>query len=175
MERRGAALCSATLVLGAACHAQAGAARELVARSLLAHLLAVGSGELVVLARSTTDELRDELLGLVGRLLAEVDGSSVTIRLQFQRAEREPPCKSGVHAVAERSAATEVATRSARNTFARAERARTRESAGNLTRAYKSDPGRLWLARCTQPNNSCRPQTPWPPRSACSNRKSGSR
>lgn len=114
MERRGAALRSATLVAGPDCSAQAGAARELVARSLLTHLLAAGSGELVLLTRSPSDELRDELLGLVGRLLPEVEGTSVTIRLQVQRAEREPPRKSGVYAVVERNPIAELSTGAAR-------------------------------------------------------------
>jgi hypothetical protein len=89
LERQRRTLTSATLVLAGEHGSQAMARRELVARTLLAHLQAAGGGELILLASSGE---RDGLLELVEKLLRELDTRGVSIRLQFRhgKARRAP-------------------------------------------------------------------------------------
>lgn len=82
LERQSKTFSSATLMLAGGREAQAVATHELVARTLLTHLKAVGGGELIILASGSGE--RDALLGLVEKLLREVEMRSVTIRLQFR-------------------------------------------------------------------------------------------
>lgn len=98
LERHGNRLACAVLLVGSACDASSDAARELVARALLTHLIASGSGELIVSAHEPNRELRDRLVELVGKLLGELTSQAVTIRLQFRSADapRRPSRAVGV-------------------------------------------------------------------------------
>ena len=102
MEQRGLVLGRAVLLVSSGHDSQTLAVRELVARSLLEHLSLAAVGELVVVAHDASEALRDELLGLVGKLLGEVESQKVPIRLQFRAAAPvraaapEAPPKSGV-------------------------------------------------------------------------------
>ena len=96
LERRQLPVASATFFVAPSCDEQSFAARELVVRTLVTHLVAGGSGELTLVARDASGELRDRLLGLVGQLLGELGTETVVIRLQFRDGERPAPPASGV-------------------------------------------------------------------------------
>lgn len=64
------------------------AARLLVARTILAHMAAHGSGELVLVASGASEpDLRRELREVAALLLSEVAGTPVTVSLRFGGAE----------------------------------------------------------------------------------------
>jgi hypothetical protein len=96
LERRRLPVSDATFFVAQACDEQSSAARELVVRTLVTHLVAAGSGELILVARDASGELRDRLLGLVGQLLGEIGAQPVVIRLQFRDGERAAPPASGM-------------------------------------------------------------------------------
>ncbi|HEX5098972.1 MAG TPA: hypothetical protein VFV94_05705 [Polyangiaceae bacterium] len=96
LERRQLPVGDATFFVAPTCDVQASAARELIIRTLVAHLATAGSGQLTLVARDADGELRDRLLGLVGLLLGELGAEAVVIRLQFRDGERAAPPSSGV-------------------------------------------------------------------------------
>jgi hypothetical protein len=89
VERAGNKVNQAVVVVGAGKDADALAARCVLVRVLLAHLVRAGSGEVVLAAEGVTDsELRHQLLALAGTLAGEVGASGVAIRVRF---EPDPP------------------------------------------------------------------------------------
>lgn len=82
IERAGRSIDCAVVVMAPTLEPRSRAARELIARTLHAHLRARGPGELVLAAPRAQADQRLELLTLVEALLNEHE-SSVTIRVQF--------------------------------------------------------------------------------------------
>ena len=107
LERGGKAATEAIAVLGGNDGEPARAARNMLARALLAHLLAAGEGTLVLTAPGASSCLRAELFGLLGELSAELGRSQVTVSLRFGASESHedsgvrwtvPPAPAGAQA-----------------------------------------------------------------------------
>lgn len=95
VERTGKRLTQAVVVVGSDKDASALAARCVLVRVLLAHLVRAGAGEVVLTAGGDTDsELRHQLLALAGTLAGEVGSSGVAIRVRFGQDAR-PPARAG--------------------------------------------------------------------------------
>lgn len=95
VERAGKKLTEAVIVVSAAKDAGTLAARCLLVRLLLAHLLRTGGGEVVLAADGATDsELRHQLLALAGTLAGEVGSSGIAIRVRFEP-EARPVARAG--------------------------------------------------------------------------------
>jgi hypothetical protein len=103
IERSARSVDRAVIGITSKLDAQSQAARELVARALYAHMTASGSGELVFSSHGADVALRHELVGLVERLLAEHERSTVTIRLQFHGESPRLAPASGVRPAAHSS------------------------------------------------------------------------
>jgi len=99
LERSGRKIGRAILLVGNRQDAQVAAARWVIARALLSHLLARGGSELVLDADRAEGAVRNELLSLVEGLLERVEPSGVPIRLQFRRAPPRPARPSGIYPV----------------------------------------------------------------------------
>lgn len=82
LERASRNIDCAVVVMAPTLEPESRAGRELIARTLHAHMRARGPGELVLAAHGAPAQLRLELLNLVETLLSEHE-SSVVIRLQF--------------------------------------------------------------------------------------------
>lgn len=72
--------------------------RTLNARSVLAHMVRAGRGEIVLMAGAAPQEERHEFLALAGTLACEATGD-VTIRVLFDEPRAEPERKSGIQAL----------------------------------------------------------------------------
>lgn len=98
LERSGKKVGRAILLVGERRDDQAIAARRLVARALLSHLLSSNGTELVLDAVGARADARHELLSEVEAMLEELERPSVPIRLQFRR-ERAPFQESGIYPI----------------------------------------------------------------------------
>lgn len=90
MGRSGRSVDSATILVGDRLDGESVAARELVARALLAHMVAAGSGDLAFAAYGAVADLRHDLMTLVEALLNEHEGIPVALRLRFLAEEARP-------------------------------------------------------------------------------------
>jgi len=90
IERSGRVIAPAVLVPVSSLDRRLLAARAFVARALLTHMAASGSGELVLVAPGLDAAARAELLSLRESLLEEYANRGVTIRLQFRQPAAQP-------------------------------------------------------------------------------------
>jgi len=97
LERSAHRVRRAELVVAPRLDAQSTAARGVVARALLAHLVAGGEGELLVAGEGPHAGLQGELLTLVDALAAEDDEGTVMIRLELNGRQPRVPPESGVY------------------------------------------------------------------------------
>ena len=99
LERSSRNIERAVVLIGPDCGVQVCAARWLVARALLTHMVVSGSGELVLAAPGAGVDVRQDLLSLVEALLGEHERSAVPIRLQLREDAPRPARTSGIHLV----------------------------------------------------------------------------
>jgi hypothetical protein len=100
LEQAQRSLGRAVLVVGRRGGAQVSAARVLIARTLLSHMAARGTGELSIVASGVEAEVRHELMSLVEELLGEHEQCSVPIRLRIEGDPTRSTRASGIHRIA---------------------------------------------------------------------------
>jgi hypothetical protein len=109
IERSARSIAHAVIRVGSGVETQVSAARGLVARTLMSHMVAAGCGELMLVGDGADHDVRDELLLLVEALLGEHQQSSVPIRLQFREGAPGVARASGIHPVPDLVDATRAA------------------------------------------------------------------
>jgi hypothetical protein len=100
LERVALPVSRALLLVAPRLDAESVAARELVARTLLAHMASAGGGELVLVADGADVDLRQSLLALVERLVMDHENIPVIMRLQLRTAPPPVARASGTYPIA---------------------------------------------------------------------------